>query len=108
MGVANCTGTQKLAAADAWLQSNISPLVSSAGFQQDGLLLIVFDEADLTDLQHGGGHVALVIVGPKTRKGHQSTVCSQHENALRTVGQFLGLSAFPGNAANVTDLSEFF
>ena len=69
VGVANCTGTQKLAAADAWLQSNISPLISSAGFQQDGLLLIVFDEADLTDFQHGGGHVARVIVGPKTRKG---------------------------------------
>jgi len=107
-GVANCSGTQKLAAADAWLQSNISPLISSADFQQDGLLLIVFDESDLTDIQHGGGHVALVIVGPKTRKGHQSTACSQHENALRTVGQSLGLSAFPGNAANVPDLSEFF
>lgn len=107
-GNSNCSSTQKLAAVDAWLQSNLGPLMSSASFQQDGLLLIVFDESDPVDLQHGGGHVALVIVGPKIKKGHQSTVCSQHENALRTVGQALGLSSFPGNAASVPDLSEFF
>lgn len=107
-GASNCSTAQKLAAADAWLQTNIAPLISSAGFQQDGLLLIVFDEGDALDLQHGGGHVALVMVGPKVKKGHQSSVCSQHENALRTVGQALALSSFPGNAATVPDLSEFF
>ena len=107
-GASSCSTAQKLAAADAWLQSNIGPLISSASFQQDGLLLIVFDESGTLDLQHGGGHVALVMVGPKVKKGHQSSVCSQHENALRTVGQALGLSSFPGNAATVPDFSEFF
>ena len=30
--------------ADAWLQQNIAPLISSPTFQKDGLLIIVFDE----------------------------------------------------------------
>jgi hypothetical protein len=107
-GASSCSTAQKLAAADAWLQSNIGPLIASASFQQDGLLLIVFDESDTLDLQHGGGHVAFVMVGPKVKKGHQSSVCSQHENALRTMGQALGLSSFPGNASSVPDFSEFF
>jgi acid phosphatase len=94
--------------ADSWLQSNIGPLLSSPTFQQNGLLLIVFDESDQSDSKHGGGHVALVLVGPNVRKGHQSTVCSQHENTLRTMGQALGLPSFPGAAAKVPDFSEFF
>ncbi len=32
--------------ADAWLQNNITPLISSVAFQKDGLLIIVFDEAE--------------------------------------------------------------
>src|SRR2546425_2350379 len=34
-----------LSTADTWLQTNIDPLVKSAQFQQDGLLIILFDEA---------------------------------------------------------------
>jgi acid phosphatase len=97
-----------LSQADGWLKSNIGPLLSSPTFQQDGLLVMVFDESDQSDSKHGGGHVALVLVGPKVKKGHQSTVCSQHENTLRTMGQALGLPSFPGAAANVPDFSEFF
>src|SRR2546426_7550533 len=33
-----------LITADTWLQTNIDPLVKSAQFQQDGLLIILFDE----------------------------------------------------------------
>ena len=32
--------------ADAWLQHNLAPLISSSTFQKDGLLVIVFDEAE--------------------------------------------------------------
>src|SRR5581483_7271279 len=43
--------------ADSWLKANIGPLVGSTQFQQDGLLIIVFDEGDPFDLQNVGGHV---------------------------------------------------
>jgi hypothetical protein len=44
--------------ADAWLQHNLAPLISSSTFQKDGLLVIVFDEAETSDSTDGGGYVA--------------------------------------------------
>src|SRR5439155_1244530 len=46
-----------LGTADTWLQANIDPLIKSAQFQQDGLLIILFDEAG-GDNTNGGGRVA--------------------------------------------------
>ena len=42
-----------LSAADGWLRTNIAPLISSATFQKDGILIIVFDESLDTDTAHG-------------------------------------------------------
>ncbi len=61
-----------LSQADSWLQSNIGPLVSDSMFQQNGLLVIVFDESDQADSKHGGGHVALVLVGLLTLHSRNS------------------------------------
>src|SRR6202022_4151745 len=38
--------------ADTWLQQNMAPLISSATFQKDGLLIIVFDESSGSDSTH--------------------------------------------------------
>src|SRR6266567_1792319 len=54
-----------LGAADSWLKTNIAPLIASATFQKDGILIIVFDESFDTDKQHGGGHVATIVIGPR-------------------------------------------
>src|SRR6202047_4898836 len=61
-----------LAAADSWLKKNLDPVIQSPVFQKDGLLIIVFDEADTLDLTAGGGHVAAVIVSPLGKRGYQS------------------------------------
>jgi phosphatidylinositol-3-phosphatase len=97
-----------LQAADAWLQANIDPLVKSSLFQTDGLLIITFDESDFGDLAHGGGHVATVVVGPSAKKGFQSQTFYQHESTLRLILKSLGVTVFPGNAANAPDMTEFF
>ena len=97
-----------LAQADSWLKQNIDPLVNSAGFQKDGLLIILFDESDFSDLAHGGGHVAAVLVGPTVKKGFHSTTFYQHESALRLLLQSLGVTNFPGAAATAPDMGEFF
>src|SRR3984893_3183839 len=61
-----------LTTADNWLKTNLDPLIQSSVFQKDGLLIIVFDEADLTDFTAGGGHVAAAIVSPLARRGYKS------------------------------------
>src|SRR5207249_2698565 len=78
-----------LATADAWLKANIAPLIESATFQKDGLLVIVFDEAGSDDTR-GGGRVACVLVGPKVKRGYQSSTVYQHESLLRLAAQARG------------------
>jgi phosphatidylinositol-3-phosphatase len=97
-----------LAGADQWLQHNIDPLVTSSVFQNNGVLVIVFDESEPSDLAHGGGHVAMVIAGPQIKPGIQSSTLFQHESTLRLVLSTLGVSSFPGNAASAPDMGEFF
>jgi phosphatidylinositol-3-phosphatase len=97
-----------LAAADQWLQANLDPLVTSNGFQNNAVLIIVFDESEVTDSAHGGGHVAFVIVGPQIKPGLQSTRLYQHESTLRLVLSTLGVTTFPGNSASAPQMGEFF
>ncbi len=97
-----------LTAADQWLKVNIAPIMTSSSFQNGGLLIIVFDESVLTDLSYIGGHVAMVVIGPKVKSGYQSTSVYQHESTLRLVLSTLGVSNFPGNAATASDMGEFF
>lgn len=103
-----CPDTDLLAPADQWLQTNISPLIASPVFQQSGLLIIVFDEAEITDFSHGGGHVAMVLVGPSVKKNYKSTTFYQHQSTLRLIEEKLGLSALPGASADAPDMGEFF
>lgn len=97
-----------LAQADQWLKTNIDPLIRSSVFQQGGVLVIVFDESDMSDVAHGGGHVAMVVVGPKVKKAFQSTTLFQHESTLRLALSTLGVNSFPGAAASAPDMGEFF
>jgi phosphatidylinositol-3-phosphatase len=97
-----------LATADSWLKTNIAPLINSATFQKDGILIIVFDESLDSDKQHGGGHVAAIVIGPKVKPGHQSATLYQHQNTLKTLLKALGLTSFPGAAGSAPDMADFF
>jgi phosphatidylinositol-3-phosphatase len=97
-----------LATADAWLKTNIAPLIASSTFQNGGLLIILFDESVDSDTAHGGGHVATLVIGPKVRLGHKSTVMYQHQNALKTLMKALGVSSYPGAASGAAAMTDMF
>ena len=97
-----------LATADDWLKTNIDPLIQSPQFQKDGLLVIVFDEANTLDLTSGGGHVAAVIVSPLAKRGYKSIAFYQHESVLRLTLEGLGATRLPGDAATAPVMWEFF
>lgn len=96
-----------LLTADAWLQTNLGPLIASATFQANGLLIVVFDEAD-HDNTHGGGRIVWTAISAKTKTGYTSSVMYQHENTLRLSAEVLGLTSFPGAAAGASNMAEFF
>jgi hypothetical protein len=103
-----CTDADKLAATDNWLNTNIAPLLASAVFQQDGLLVLLWDESLDTDTANGGGQVAALVISPRAKPGYQSTTFYQHQSALRTIAEAMGLNTFPGASASAPSMAEFF
>jgi len=93
--------------ADNWLQTNIDPLIKSAQFQKDGLLVIAFDES-ADDNTNGGGRVVAVIISPFAKAGYKSTILYQHESVLRLMLEGLGVKVLPGAAATAPKMWEFF
>jgi hypothetical protein len=96
-----------LTVADNWLQTNIDPLIKSAQFQKDGLLVIAFDESG-NDNTNGGGRVVAVIISPFAKSGYQSTTFYQHESVLRLMLEGLGIRTLPGAATTAPKMWEFF
>lgn len=97
-----------LAQADAWLKQNIAPVLTSSQFQNGGVLIVVFDEADDTDSSHGGGRVAMVVAGPSAKTAFQSSNFYQHENLLKTITNYMGIDGNIGAAATANPMIEFF
>jgi acid phosphatase len=97
-----------LEVADTWLKTNIDPLLTSTPFKTDGLLVIVFDEAD-TDNAFGGGQVTAVLISPAFSKtGYRATTLYQHQDTLRLSLEGLGIRSLPGAAATGSPMWEFF
>lgn len=97
-----------LPAADSWLQSNIAPLIASSTFKSGGLLIITFDEAENSDLDHGGGQVPTFIISSSSKSNFQSTTFYQHQSTLRLIMAASGVDKFPGQSATAPDMTEFF
>jgi phosphatidylinositol-3-phosphatase len=108
-----------LAAADKWLKTNIAPLIASPEFQQDGILIITWDESFDSDCRpvpscpplpenKGGGRIATLVIGPRVKSGYKSTTFYQHPSVLKTMSEALGLTTFPGAAQSAPDMGEFF
>jgi acid phosphatase len=97
-----------LTQADSWLQANIAPLIANSAFQSSGVLIITFDEAEDSDVDHGGGQIATLVISSAAKKGFKSTTFYQHQSTLRLMLAASGVSTFPGMAASAPDMTEFF
>jgi acid phosphatase len=106
-GGGSCSDSLKLSTADQWLQNNIAQLLSSPQFQQNGLLVLWWDEGNASDNSNGGGHIAVVLVGPMVKPGFRSTTFYRHQNLLRTICEALGVG-FPGASSSAASMAEFF
>lgn len=102
-----CPDTDKLVRADNWLKNNIDSLINSPAFS-NGVLIITFDEGDLTDMANGGGQVATVLAGASVKSGFRSTTFYQHESTLRLIMDLLQVGDHPGASASAPEMGEFF
>ena len=110
---ATCTA-ERIGDTDLWIQTNVGPLLSIPAFQQNGLLIITWDEAATTDTSNGlggigGGQVATVLLGARVRPAYQQQTANvyDHSSLLRLTMDSLGLQTqLP--ISNVTPMTEFF
>jgi acid phosphatase len=105
-GGSNCTLFDRLNAADTWLQVNLGPLLSDSEFANDGVLIVTFDES-ATDNTNGGGRVATILAGSRVKSGFQSSATYQFPSLLRFTLKALGVTTYPGLAAQADDMDEF-
>lgn len=108
-----------LAAADAYLQTFMPQLLASPPFQHggDGVILISFDEGELSgdnecggnpDPNNCGGHIWQVVIGPKVKPGYLSNTHYKQGSQLRLFCDLLGLTSCPGDGQTSPGMSEFF
>ena len=117
---AACGEHRVLQNVDAWLKTNINPLLQSDTFKRGGLLVILFDEAcesgPKADWRYdpsrpgtkGGGHIPALIVSSRTPAGTRRDGLYHHESVLRLSLRALGVEHFPGRAKAAPDMDGFF
>jgi phosphatidylinositol-3-phosphatase len=109
-GALACPDVDKVTAADAWLRTNLDPLITNPAFA-NSVFIIEFDEALDSDVAPGGvggGHIPIVIVGAHVKAGFQSVTMYQHQSALRLMTDLLRLTDHPGLSATAPSMAEFF
>ena len=110
---------QALAAADAYLQTFVPQLLQSPPFQPggDGVLLVTFDEGELSgdnkcggypDQNNCGGHIWQVLIGPGVNPAYESDTVYKQGSQLRMICDLLGLNSCPGDGAASPPMAEFF
>ena len=85
----------RLARVDRFARSLVPRIVRALG--PHGVLFITWDEGPNSDTRgahgRGGGHVALIAVGPEARPGAHVGTIANHYALLRTIESALGLRA---------------
>ncbi|MEC5191489.1 hypothetical protein RCH17_001879 [Arthrobacter sp. MP_M7] len=93
-----------MASADTWLSENVPAILASPAFQQDGLLVITFDEADggavgpAEGVAGGtaGGRVGALVISPFTQAGTTSDRQYNHYSLLASIEDIFSLPRLAG------------
>jgi len=89
---------------DNWLATNVPMILNSAAYQNNGLLIITWDEAG-----SGDGPIGLIALSPLAKGGgYHNSLRYTHSSTLRTFEKIFGVAPFPGDAATALDLSDLF
>jgi acid phosphatase len=100
---------------DAFMQKNLTPLLASSYFQPggDGILIIWWDEADLSNNACGGptgnacgGQIPMTVIGPGIKVNNQDPTPADHDSVSRFIQQQLGFTPSLGNSVNVPDFTQ--
>ncbi len=97
---------------DAWLGTVVPTIIGSAAYRNGGVLFITWDEGSSNAgccADTWGGHVATLVISPRSISGFRSTIAENHYGLLRTIEDALHLAHLgaAGWSSNVA-LREYF
>ena len=90
----NDTHDCSVSTGDAWLGTVVPRIIGSAAFRNGGVLFITWDEGSSNASCCGdawGGHVATLVISPKSIAGARSSIAENHYSLLRTIEDGFGL-----------------
>lgn len=98
---------------DTWLAGFLPKILDSASWKNDGVLFLVWDEADEDNSgccgTDGGGHTLALAISPLAKRGYLSNVPYNHYNLLRTIQEAWGLGTVRHSGdPNVVPMSDLF
>ncbi len=90
---------------DTWLAQNLPMILNSAAYQNNGLVLITWDEGQSSS----DGPIGMIILSPFAKAGgFHGGVRYTHSATLRTLQKIFGTLPLLGGAASAPDLSDLF
>ncbi len=93
---------------DEWLAANVPAILASPAFTDGGLLVIVWDEDDLSGVLAPDDPIPMFLLSPLARRGgFTSETWADHYALLATIEDGLGLPRL-GNADGASPLADFF
>lgn len=90
---------------DTWLSTAVPMIQSSVAYQNNGVILVTWDEGE------GGadGPIGMIVLSPLAKPGgYSNTVHYTHSSTLRSLQEIFGVTPLLGDAANAADLADLF
>lgn len=93
-----------IAQGDTWLAQHVPAILNSAAYQNNGLLIITWDEGSGSD-----GPIGMIVLSPLAKGGgYHNALRYTHSSTLRTMQKIFGQTPDLRGAATALDLSDLF
>ena len=100
-GATGCPSSNVIAAGDAWLSTNLPPIIQYAN-AHNGVIFVVWDEPE-----GGSPLIPFLAIGPHVKAGYTSTASITHSALVKTVEKIFGLPLLP-TVASANDFGDLF
>ena len=103
-----CTNAfDAVANGDAWLTTNIPPILASTAYKDGGVIFILWDEGTLS---LSDGPIGLIVLSPLLKSaGYSNTIAYTHSSMVKSIEEIFSVPLLNDAAtATTTDLADFF
>ncbi len=88
---------------DTWLSTEVPKILDSQAYKGGGVLLITWDEGI-----GGDGPIGMICLSPFAKVNYSNSIHYTHSSTVRTIEEIFNVTPLLRDAANATDLGDFF